>query len=796
MFKQLVTKASQPRLSSSVAANHFTIFMFLVFSSLLIVFFGCAANQQAHLPAEHQPASMETLDTHEKRGSAFYGQGSYERTIDEWEAALQQYRIEEDIDGQCRIQLKLSEAYQAIGQFEKAGKSLKTAGKLASMLKDPVKTASAANQLGSLYLGAGLPAEATRHLQAGLDISRNIDRTDLAANILNNLGNLYSYQKNYPNAIDAYGESITLSNKNGDTALSITGMINLARAATTYGKPALAMAMLHEAFSKIESLKDSHFKATAATNVGLAFRDLQPHFPDSEEPVLSQAFHSFQAAALVAERTGDTRAYSFAMGYLGGIYENAGHYQEALQATMLALHAAQKINLPEALFKWQWQMGRLFRSAGDIGKAIQAYRGAMTTLRAIRDAQSGCYDRFNAPIRQTVENVSFGLIDLLFRRAAQSDIPDIREKYLLEARDVVELRKVYELRNYFQDDCVDAARSGITRLEDVSETAVVVYPVILNDRVVVLASFPDGLKSFRVEVGVNEIIASVRNFRKLLEKRTTRQYLPSAQNLYDWIIRPMAAHLRATPVDTLVFVPDGPFRTIPMAALHDGEHFLIEKYAVATTPGLDLVAPEPIAKKSPRILMLALTESVHEYPPLPHVADELRNIQTVFPNKLLLNEAFQVKKMETALRDQDYAILHIASHAQFENEADKTFILAYDGNVSMDDLTQYIGLLQFRDDPLELITLSACETAAGDDKAALGLAGIAVKAGARSALASLWHINDVATSMLIKTFYHGLKDPSGSKAKSLQNAQLHLLNNARFRHPGYWAPFILINNWL
>jgi CHAT domain-containing protein len=233
-----------------------------------------------------------------------------------------------------------------------------------------------------------------------------------------------------------------------------------------------------------------------------------------------------------------------------------------------------------------------------------------------------------------------------------------------------------------------------------------------------------------------------------------------------------------------------------MAALHNGEHFLIEDYAIATTPGLDLTDPEPIAKKSPRVLMLALTQSTQGFPSLPYVSDELQNIKAIFPSKLLLNEDFRVAKMETALRDQNYAILHIASHAQFESEADKTFIVAYDGNVSVDNLSQYIGLLQFRDYPLELITLSACETAAGDDKAALGLAGIAIKAGARSALASLWHINDFATSKLVEKFYRGLKDPAGSKAKSLQSAQLNILNGSRFQHPGYWAPFILINNWL
>ena len=178
------------------------------------------------------------------------------------------------------------------------------------------------------------------------------------------------------------------------------------------------------------------------------------------------------------------------------------------------------------------------------------------------------------------------------------------------------------------------------------------------------------------------------------------------------------------------------------------------------------------------------------------MSSELQGIQAVFKNKLLLNEEFLTSKMESALKDQRYTILHIASHAQFGGEVENAFILAYDGKLSISSLDQYIGLLQFRDDPLELLTLSACETASGNEQAALGMAGIAIKAGARSALASLWQVNDFATSILIDEFYRRLHEPSSTRAKALQKSQLKLLNDQRFQHPGYWSPFLLINNWL
>ena len=107
-----------------------------------------------------------------------------------------------------------------------------------------------------------------------------------------------------------------------------------------------------------------------------------------------------------------------------------------------------------------------------------------------------------------------------------------------------------------------------------------------------------------------------------------------------------------------------------------------------------------------------------------------------------------------------------------------------------------VGVFRFRDDPLELLTLSACDTAAGDDRAALGLAGMAIKAGARSALATLWNINDEASVDLVLDFYREIKDSSVSRAAALQHAQLKLLDNPRYEHPGFWSAFLMINNWL
>ena len=369
-------------------------------------------------------------------------------------------------------------------------------------------------------------------------------------------------------------------------------------------------------------------------------------------------------------------------------------------------------------------------------------------------------------------------------------------RFLLRPVKFVELQKIYELRNYYKDDCVDAARLGITKLDEVSKTAVVIYPIVLKDRIEVIFTLPDGLKRFSIKVRKEILTQEIILFRKLLEKRTTMEFLPHAQKLYDWFIRPMESELDSKIIDTMVFVPDGPFRTIPMAALHDGNQYLIEKYSLAVTPGLDLTDPKPIAIEIRKALIFALTQSVQGFPALPYISSELQTIQGLYTSKLLLNQDFIASNIEKALSDEQFTILHIASHAQFENDVDKTFLLSFDEQLTIDNLDQYLGPLQFRECPLELLTLSACETAAGDDLAALGLAGIAIKAGARSALATLWYINDIASSILVGEFYNQLQNPTQTKAKALQRAQLKLFNDQRFQHPGYWSAFLIISNWL
>jgi CHAT domain-containing protein len=491
----------------------------------------------------------------------------------------------------------------------------------------------------------------------------------------------------------------------------------------------------------------------------------------------------------VAESIDDARSRAYALGYLGELYEQAQRTDEALQMTQRAIFAAQQADAPDILYRWQWQAGRLLKAQARHEQAILSYQHAISTLAAVRPDLAARSMRTS--FRETIAPVYSELADLLLQHSGSE------KRYLVEARNTMELLKGAELQDYFQDDCVAELKQRTAGIDQLAPRTAALYPIILNDRVELLLTLPDGMKRFTTRVDAARLTSEIRAFRTRLERRTTHQYYPHARQLYDWLIRPIAAELEKYQVETLVIVPDGALSTIPLAALHDGERFLVARYALATTPGLTLTDPRPIEGGRAQVLLNGLTDSVQGFPPLPHVAEELQGIHAIYGGTVLQNKAFTIPNMVKGLEATPYTIVHIASHAQFNRDIDKTFLLTYEDKLSMGRLEQFLGLSKFRaNNAVELLTLSACETAAGDDRAALGLAGLAIKAGARSALASLWVVNDPAAAAMVSQFYRELQTPGASKASALRQAQLKLLEDPRYRHPNYWSAFLLIGNWL
>lgn len=720
-------------------------------------------------------------------GRAAFENGQFDEAIAQWRNAARLYEAGKDATGLIEALINLGNAYESLGQQTPAVSALEKAAHLAESAGDNTRLALAKNSLGAAYTAARQFDLADQNLRDSLAIAQSQHDANAAAAVQNNLGNLLAAQGRTADALDACQESASLSEQATNNLLAARALGNAAAIAFGAGQTADAARFNNAALPLLRDLPPSHNQAFLL--VRAAQTDGQLNQPGAEA--------ACRQALLVAEKIGDDRAKTYALGMLGRIYESQHDDDKALSFTRQAAFVAQQIQDPDALYRWEWQTGRLHKEQGDREAAIAAYRRAEQSLQFIRHDLGYGSCTACAPFREAVGPLYLELADLLLQQADTIKDDRARQQTLLEARDTVEQLNSAELEDYFADECVSLLRAKTTRIETISPTTAVIYIISLPDRTVLLVGLTSGLTQFSLPVHGEELTAEIRQFRMHLEKRTTNEYLAEAQQLYQWLITPIKDTLAANHIDTLVFVPDAALRTIPMAALHDGDHFLIEQFAVAETPGLTLMEPRPISRNRIQALAGGLSIATQGFPALPYVDAELQEVHALFPGASLANADFVIPKLEKDFSDEQFSIVHFATHGQFDRNAGDSFILTYDGKLTLDRLEDMIRPSQYRGQPVELLTLSACQTAAGDDRAALGLAGVAVKAGARSALASLWFVNDESTSLLITDFYKTLRnEKTFTKAKALQQAQIKLIADPRYDHPCYWAAFVMIGNWL
>jgi CHAT domain-containing protein len=754
---------------------------------LLLVLFTLSAPGLSARAAEAADADTALL-----RGEAALAAGRLDAAMVSFAEAASLYAKHGEVGRRVDALVRLATAQQAAGHYRDAGRSLEEALPHAEELGDGRRAAAALGALGDVYLALGSPDRARSVLERGLELAQGAGDDALAASILNNLGNERAFAGDFAGAGKAYARSASLAKGADRPELEARARANGARAALELGDRATAREQAAAAAALARELPLSAAKANLLLNVA------RTTWRAGDGAAGRKQAHAYLSQALdVATEIDNPRLASYALGYLAELYEEEGRPEEALRLTRRAIFEAQEADALGSLYEWHRLTGRILAERGASGAAIREYQRAVEILQELRQEMGLGYGSTGGSFRESVGPIYLELVDVLLRAALEADDPAKEEQLILAARDAVEQLKAAELRDYFQDDCVDALQQRLKDVAEVSTSAVVVYPVLLPDRIEILLSIPGiGMRRYSTPVGSEHVTREVRAFRHLLEKRTTSEYLRPAQRLHTWLIDPFVDDVAQLDIDTLVFVPDGPLLTVPMAALHDGGRYLGERWAVAVAPGVELTDPRPLDREELRVLLLGLSESTAGYPALSYVSDELASVKELYAGEILLDRDFELDEMKARLAAKSYSVVHIATHGEIRADANASFLLAYDGQLTMNHLEEYVGMLRFRDTSLELLTLSACETAAGDDRAALGLSGVAIKAGARSALGTLWRVNDAASATLIVEFYRQLKEPSVSRAVALQRAQKRLREDRRYRHPFYWSPFLLISSWL
>ncbi|WP_244329134.1 CHAT domain-containing protein [Tolypothrix sp. PCC 7910] len=340
-----------------------------------------------------------------------------------------------------------------------------------------------------------------------------------------------------------------------------------------------------------------------------------------------------------------------------------------------------------------------------------------------------------------------------------------------------------------------------------------------NDRLELVIVTAQGLPIRKVlPVTRSQVIATAQTFIKDITKSSrNNSYKDPAKKLYQWLITPLEAELQARKINNIAFIMDEGLRSLPIAALYDGQKYLVESYSVGLMPSLSLTDTKFVDIKKAEVLGMGASEFRNQNP-LPAVPTELSTITSrLWQGNFFINESFTLTNLQKQRQQKPFGIIHLATHAEFEpGDRGNSYIQMWDSQLKMDQLRK----LGWNNPPVQLVVLSSCRTAIGDKEAELGFAGFAVQAGVRTALASLWYVSDEGTLGLMSEFYEQLKK-APIKAEALRQAQIAMikgqvrleggklktsnvnvtlppilaeLGNQELRHPYYWSAFTLIGN--
>ena len=763
--------------------------------------------------------------------------------IDTWQKAANIYEQQKKLTALAQNNLNQAQALQDLGFYPRACKKV-----LASLKIENISTCEELDRLtteelnielnkitaqpslmkvlglrklGDILLVIGQPQRSSQILATSLTLAKKINSpSEIAATYLSIGKTAHSLttieaeprrvkrRENQQQALEAYRQAIAISPNLITQQKARLNQLSLLLQINQWSE---AASLAQDILTQFDKLPPGRSKVLAQINfahilVELLDRDKPQPTADLSFPGVNKLDSILANATKNAQTLGDNRAEAYALGNRGRLYELRGELSTAEQYTQQAISLISTLDSPDIAYQYFWQLGRIQNLQGELKKAISAYSKAYDALQALRNDIATINPELQFSFRDQVEPVYRQLVALDFKYAQTLTQGENKQEeitaQLIQARDVIESLQLAQLNNFFREACIDG---NPQQIDTIDPNAAVIYTIVLPDKLGILLSLPNQpprlYQTDVTQAAISQVVATIKS-NLLTPLVPVEETLPEYQQVYDWLIRPLETELVKNQVKTIAFVLDDDLRSIPMSVLYDSEQkqYLVEKYAVALTPGLQLLDPKPVTVIELNAIAAGLSENQDNFAPLPGVEAELQTIQDIgLAEKYLLNDQFTQKAVKENIVNSGFSIVHLATHAEFSPKVEDTFILSWDGRINIKQLDKLLRDDTFnRKNAIELLVLSACQTASGDSRATLGLAGVAVQAGARSTLATLWSVVDQSTTKIMKQFYLQLKQADTTKlnkAEALRQAQIVLINDREFNHPHYWAPFILIGNW-
>ncbi|MBD2261196.1 CHAT domain-containing protein [Pseudanabaena sp. FACHB-2040] len=797
-------------------------------------------------------------------GNAYHNLGDYRRAIEFYEQSLAIAREVSDRGAEGAALGNLGNAYRNLGDYRRAIEFHEQSLEIAREIGDRGAEGAVLGNLGLAYNNLGEYRRAIEFQEQHLEIARELGNRGREGVALGNLGLAYNNLGEYRRAIEFHEQRLAIAREIGDRSGEGTALGNLGIAYYRLGEYRRAIEFYEQTLSLFREIGDRGGEGRALGSLGLAYRNLEQY--DLAIDFYSQALSIFSALGSRAEAgitlsnlgnlLNDQDQPELAIVFLkssvdvresirGGLQGLDTSLQQSFTDTVAGTYRTladlllQQNRILEAqrvldLLKVQELDDSLrgVRSTDSTTSGVAfwqvesdllaLYQQVITDADELAQLQAAGYDSLSPEQQQRLATLRQRSTDVQRRFTAFLDLPEVRSL-------LAQIRQETAGQNLAIETQHRALQNNLRALP---QKTALLYPLILSDRLELVLVTADGPPlRYPIAVKGEELNRAIVAFGQAL-KDPSSDIQPLAQQLYSWLVAPLEPQLEQAGIESLLYAPDGALRYLPLAALHDGEQYLAQRFSLSHITAASLTNFDQVPNASRRRLLAAacaecsftITVGGATFPfgDLPYSETEVKALAEQVPNtSVLLNEGFNRSELENRLGS--YSIIHLATHgAVVENQPSQSFVVLGSGEaVTLETIRQSWSLSH-----TELVVLSACETAVGSPQLGsgveiLGLGYQIQEAGALGVLASLWKVSDQGTQVLMSAFYDALGQGM-TKAEALQAAQQALITGdfsavggqrgtielissqtgqppvagGSLAHPYYWAPFILIGNGL
>ncbi|MEM7717064.1 MAG: tetratricopeptide repeat protein, partial [Cyanobacteria bacterium P01_A01_bin.68] len=697
--------------------------------------------------------------------------GNHQKVIALAQPYLTRARKINQRDKEAEFLTILGNAYRVIGEYTKAKEFIEQGLKIAQELKSPKLESEALNNLGYYYFSLKDYQKSLELTQQSLKIAQKLESPPLLISPQFNLGDIYSSLGDYQKSRDYYQKALTTAQKLRNRRSEGIALLALAGTHFSQGQPQKTVELSQQALRIFQEIKFPSLQASAHRMLSLGYGEL-----GNDANAMKSAQKFLQFSRKVENPVFEKNALNF----LGMIHYRFGRNQEAIKSYQQAIAIQTPENVTGSEWGLYAGLGRVYRKLNQPKKAIENYELAINAIQEIRGGIEGLPPELQKSFLDTVIDFQGTKTADIYRELAELFISQGRQGEATQILDLLKIQEIRDFARGTNNESIIALSRRISECEktnckEISQLkdrrdslliqfykdlekidkeirdriandsgtfrpdshkaaeivksqpgTVMIYPLVMEDKLWLLLYSGDAAKRFEVKVSRDELGSTVKQFRKLMEEcekpgrycgtDDIAKIKPVSQKLYNWLIKPLEGELQQEKVRNLVFALDRVTRYVPMSALYDGKHYLIENYTIHNVLSADLTntsARLPAKIKDTKVLAMGVSDAVGGFSALNNVPREVDNIvrnskrdKGVYPGKEYLNEPFDYKTLRDNLTGKD--ILHLATHGEFvPGKKKSSYLLLGNGEkLAIPQIQTLAGLSN-----IHLVVLSACQTA-------------------------------------------------------------------------------------